>query len=759
MAVSCGDNVPKYKDASLGPADRARDLVGRMTLEEKIGQLISPYGWEMFERRGEEVVLTDHFRETVGERHAGMFWGTFRADPWTRRDLETGLDPHMAARLANMMQRYVVENTRLGIPLFLAEEAPHGHMAIGATVFPTAIGQASTWNPALIERMGGLISREIRLQGGHISYGPVLDISRDPRWSRVEECYGEDPVLTALMGAAFVRGSGGGNLALPGSTVSTLKHFIAYGVSDGGQNGGSNLIGERELRSVYLPPFKAAVDAGALSVMTAYCSVDGVPCTANRHMLTDVLRDEWGFGGFVISDLVSIEGLAETHNVAGSVAEAGAMAMDAGVDVDLCGGAFAHLAAEVRAGRVKEEQIDRAVERVLKLKFEMGLFENPYVDEAATVSVGDDGGRALAREVAWESVTLLKNDGVLPLKPSMRVAVIGPNADNVYNQLGDYTAQQRDVVTVLDGIRERVPSAVYARGCAVRDMDDSGIAQAVAAARAADVAVVVVGGSSARDFKTQYLATGAATVSAQSVSDMECGEGFDRATLSLMGRQEELLRAVKATGRPVVVVYIQGRPLDMTWASDNASALMTAWYPGQEGGDAVAAALFGEYSPAGRLPVGIPRSVGQLPVYYNKKRPANHDYADCKAAPLYPFGYGLSYTSFEYGDMRVAPAGKGGYSVEFTVRNTGGCDGDEVVQLYMRDEVSSVVQPVKQLCRFERAHIKRGESRTFRFILSRSDFAVIGRDMKERVEPGAFTLTVGPSSAEIRLSHGLEIVD
>lgn len=389
-----------WRDTSLPPQKRAELLTAEMTLDEKIGQLTSPYGWEMYERHGDSVRLTDAFREAVQNGHIGMLWGTFRADPWTQKDLRTGLTPQLAARLANRMQRYAVQHSRLGIPLFLAEEAPHGHMAIGATTFPTAPGQASTWNPELIERMGQVIAAEIRLQGGHICYGPVLDIVRDPRWSRTEESYGEDRYLTARIGEAYVRGTGSGDLSQPRHALSTLKHFIAYGASEGGQNGGSNLLGERELRETYLPPFEAAVKAGARSVMTAYNSVDGIPCTANRRMLTDILRGEWGFDGFVVSDLLSIEGLHETHGVAGSVREAAVQALRAGVDADLKGGAFASLREAAEAGDVAEAEIDRAVERVLALKFEMGLFENPYIDEAAAAEVGCAAHSELALEAA-----------------------------------------------------------------------------------------------------------------------------------------------------------------------------------------------------------------------------------------------------------------------------------------------------------------------------------------------------------------------
>ena len=564
-----------WRDTSLPPQKRAELLTAEMTLDEKIGQLTSPYGWEMYERHGDSVRLTDAFREAVQNGHIGMLWGTFRADPWTQKDLRTGLTPQLAARLANRMQRYAVQHSRLGIPLFLAEEAPHGHMAIGATTFPTAPGQASTWNPELIERMGKVIAAEIRLQGGHICYGPVLDIVRDPRWSRTEESYGEDCYLTARIGEAYVRGTGSGDLSQSRHALSTLKHFIAYGASEGGQNGGSNLLGERELRETYLPPFEAAVKAGARSVMTAYNSVDGIPCTANRRMLTDILRGEWGFDGFVVSDLLSIEGLHETHGVAGSVREAAVQALRAGVDADLKGGAFASLREAAEAGDVAEAEIDRAVERVLALKFEMGLFENPYIDEAAAAEVGCAAHSELALEAARQSVTLLENrSGTLPLDPRRlrRVAVIGPNADNIYNQLGDYTAQQTAANTVRDGLekllgRDRV---VYSRGCTVRGGDRSEIAAAVSAARGTDAAVVVIGGSSARDFDTEFLQTGAAKAAHDEVrrrfrpSDARAARRTGRAAAAHKGDGNAAYRGLhrRPSARPAQGLRTGRRPAD-----------------------------------------------------------------------------------------------------------------------------------------------------------------------------------------------------
>lgn len=750
--------IESYKNPQLPVEQRVADLLSRMTVEEKVGQLLCPLGWEMYEIKGETVTASDKFKQLMKERHAGMLWATYRADPWTKKTLENGLNPALAAQAGNALQKYVMENTRLGIPLFLAEEAPHGHMAIGTTVFPTGIGMAATWSPRLINEVGKAIGKEIRLQGGHISYGPVLDLTRDPRWSRVEETFGEDPVLTGMIGKAMVEGLGGGNLSQPYSTLATLKHFLAYGISESGQNGNPSFVGIRELHENFLPPFRQAIDAGALSVMTSYNSLDGIPCTANHYLLTELLKNEWQFKGFVVSDLYSIEGIHQSHFVAPTMEEAAVMALSAGVDVDLGGDAYMNIINAVNTGRISNAALDASVARVLRLKFEMGLFESPYViPEKAEKEVRNDAHIALARKIAQASITLLKNDrSLLPLNKNIsKVALIGPNADNRYNMLGDYTAPQeeKNVKTVLDGIRTKLsPLQVeYVKGCSIRDTLTSDIEQAVAAARRSEAVIAVVGGSSARDFKTSYKETGAAIADEKTVSDMECGEGFDRATLSLLGRQQELLKALKATGKPLIVVYIEGRPLDKTWASENADALLTAYYPGQEGGNAIADVLFGDYNPAGRLPLTVPRSVGQIPIYYNKKAPRNHDYVELSASPLYAFGYGLSYTTFEYSDLRVSSISPHSFEVSFKVRNTGKYDGEEVSQLYLRDEYASVVQPLKQLKYFERFYLKRGEVKEVKFVLSESDFTIIDRNLKTVVEPGTFQVMVGTASNDIRL--------
>ena len=746
-------SLPAYKDPSLSIDIRLSDLLSRMTLEEKVGQLLCPLGWEMYEIHGSEVHPSGKFKQLIKERNAGMLWATYRADPWTKKTLANGLNPELAAKAGNALQKYVMENTRLGIPMFLAEEAPHGHMAIGATVFPTGIGMAATWSLELVKEVGQVIAKEIRSQGGHISYGPVLDLTRDPRWSRVEETFGEDPVLSGILGASMVDGLGGGNLSQKYATIATLKHFLAYAVPEGGQNGNYASVGIRDLHQNFLPPFRKAIDSGALSVMTSYNSIDGIPCTSNHYLLTQLLRNEWKFCGFVVSDLYSIEGIHESHFVALTKENAAIQSVTAGVDVDLGGDAYTNLCHAVQSGQMDKAVIDTAVCRVLRMKFEMGLFEHPYVDpKIAAKTVRRKEHIELARKIAQSSITLLKNENsILPLSKTInKVAVIGPNADNRYNMLGDYTAPQEDsnVKTVLDGILTKLsPFRVeYVRGCAIRDTTVNEIEQAIKAARRSEVVIVVVGGSSARDFKTSYKETGAAVAEEGSVSDMECGEGFDRASLSLLGRQQELLESLQKTGKPLIVVYIEGRPLEKNWASEYADALLTAYYPGQEGGNAIADVLFGDYNPSGRLPISVPRSVGQIPVYYNKKAPRNHDYVEMSSFPLYSFGYGMSYTTFEYSDLQVVQKSARCFEVSFKVKNTGKYDGAEVVQVYVR-KVDDTEGPIKSLRAFRRVPLKAGETCVVSIDLLPTTFEFFDPTTNTmRIMPGKYEIMYGNSS-------------
>ena len=769
--------TPVYKQADRPVEERIADLLGRMTVEEKIGQLRCPLGWEMYTKTGaKSVEASDKFKALMSQQPIGSFWAVLRADPWTQKTLETGLYPELAAKALNALQKYAVEETRLGIPILFAEETPHGHMAIGTTVFPTSLTCASTWNPDLLCRMGEAMGAEIRSQGGNIGYGPVLDVAREPRWSRMEETFGEDPWLASVLGPAVVRGMQGDDMLDQAHVYCTLKHLAAYGVPEGGHNGGAVYAGERVLRSQLLMPFEKAVKTGAGTVMTSYNMVDGIPCTSNPHLLKDMLRDEWGFKGFTYSDLYSIEGI-EGMGAARDMQEGVSLALKAGLDMDLGGDAYGNnLKSALDDGQITMADLDRAVANVLRLKFNMGLFEYPYVQpKNARLTCRSEEHVALAQQVAEEGTVLLKNDGCLPLKKNLRrVAVIGPNADTHYNQLGDYTAPQaREAIsTVLDGVRAYAgedTEVIYEKGCAVRDTTTADIPSAVRAAESADAVILVVGGSSARDFRTKYIATGAATVDESGgVLDMDCGEGFDRSTLDLLGKQEELLSAVaaatKKTGKPLVVVYIQGRTLLMNNAAEKANALLSAWYPGEQGGKAVASILFGDTNPSGRLPVSVPRNVGQLPVYYSMGQ--MRDYMDGPAAPLYPFGYGLSYTTFDYSGLKIESVAKGAglksdkgllmdaspalAKVTVTVRNTGDRDGSEVVQLYIHDRASSVSQPAIQLRAFEKVWLAAGESKDVTFTLGFDELSIVGVDMKRVVEPGEFDIYVGASSSDIR---------
>lgn len=765
MLCACGITAtaqqPIYKQASASVEDRIEDLLDRMTLEEKVGQICCPLGWEMYTKvSSDSVTISELFKKQMSAAPLGSYWAVLRADPWTQKTLETGLNPELSAKALNALQKYAVENTRLGIPILFAEECPHGHMAIGTTVFPTSISQASTWNRDLVYQMGKVIGLEARSQGANIGYGPVLDISREPRWSRVEETFGEDPYLTGCLGTAFVQGMQGDDIKDGAHVYSTLKHLAAYGVPRGGHNGNPADIGMRALLNEYLPGFRQAVEEGkAATVMTSYNSIDGIPCTSNSFLIDSLLRKQWGFEGFVYSDLASIDGVAETHHVAVDLQDAAVQSVKAGTDMDLGAKSYSTLVKAVKDGKIEEEYIDRAVANVLRLKFQMGLFENPYVSpERARQVVNCDEHKQLARQVAKEGTVLLKNNGLLPLKKNLKkVAVIGPNADVMYNYLGDYTApQEREkIVTLLDGIKNKLPKdkVEYVKGCAIRDTTQSNIQAAVEAARKSDVVILAVGGSSARDFKTKYIHTGAATVAKDSgiLPDMECGEGFDRATLNLLGDQEKLIKAIAQTGKPLVIVYIAGRPLNMNLAENVSDALLMAWYPGEQGGNGIADVLFGDYNPSGRMPVSVPRNEGQIPVHYSQG--VQRDYMDSPGTPLYSFGYGLSYTKFEYSDMKLS-AGDGGDVIQYitcTVTNAGKYDGEEVVQLYVNDEVSSIVVPALQLKGFKKIFLKKGESKEVTFALTRKDLSFYNKDLIFTAEPGKYNVMIGGASDNLPL--------
>lgn len=745
----CKDTgVPVYRDAEAPVEDRVEDLLSRMTLEEKVGQLCCPMGWESYSKTDDGIHLTDYFYGQMSPVPVGSMWAVLRADPWTGKTLDSGVSPDEAAVLLNMMQKYAVEETRLGIPLLFAEECAHGVMSVGTTVFPTGLLQASAWNPDLLEKMGEAVAAEARSMGANIGYGPVTDVAVDPRWSRMEEGFGEDSYLAGKCGTAVAKGMYEGGL------IPVLKHFAAYGAPSGGHNGAEASIGRTELLNFFLPPFRDVVSAVPAAVMTSYNSIDGIPSTCNAWLLKDILREDWGFGGVVFSDLFSIDGLVGA-GVAADRTDVAVKAISAGTDIDLGAASYPCLVEAVREGRIQEDVVDEAVSRVLGLKFSLGLFENPYVRENASDYVcSEKGHRDIALEIVRQGTVLLKNDGILPLGKNVgRIAVIGPNADRPYNMLGDYTAPQPDgsVSTVAGALAARMPegSVRYVRGCAIRDTSVTDMEAVREAVDWADISVLVVGGSSARNSGTEYAETGAADGGDVS-SDMDCGEGYDRATLDLLGDQSRLLECVASSGKPFVVIYIQGRPLDMNFVAANANALLTAWYPGEMGGEGIADVLFGVCDASGRLPVSVPRNVGQIPVTY---RHSHRDYMDMQGSPLYPFGYGLSYTSFEYSDISVDADRM---TVSCTVKNTGDRRGTEVVQLYIGDPVASVSRPEKMLRGFRRIELEPGESAEAVFTLDWDDLGFYGDGSAFLKEGGVYNIMIGSSSEDIRLSAELE---
>lgn len=763
--------MEKYKSARVPLEERIEDLLGRMTLTEKVGQLNQRmYGWNAYVKKDDGFHLTEAFKaEVAWGGGMGALYGLFRSDPWSGVHYGNGITAAESAKAANMVQRYVMEHTRLGIPVLLAEECPHGHQALDGTLLPVNLAAGATWNPTLLQRAYGLAAAEIRSRGAHVGLVSALDILHDPRWGRSEECYGEDPYLAARFTEAAVRGMQGETpeeMAGPDKVAVVLKHLCAQGTAQGGRNAGPAPIGERELREIHLPAAMAGKAAGAAGFMAAYNEIDGVPCHANKRLLTGILREEWGFDGIVMADGVAIDRLLA---LTGSYESAAALALDSGVDLSLWDTAFSTLEGAVRQGLVREADIDRAVRRVLRLKFRLGLFDHPYVSESGPISiVGRSEFRELNRQVARESAVLLKNEGgLLPLgEERRRIAVIGPNADQLYNQLGDYTSVQREGtgITVLQGMRMAAPAnadIVYAKGCGIRDMSEEGLAEAVEAAKGADVCVLVLGGSSARRFDGMFDSNGEAIVpegETSNPSEMDCGEGVDLADLALGGLQQRLLEEVAATGTPVALVLIQGRPHALAGVVEHCEAVLCAWYPGPEGGAAIGELLFGKANPSGKLPVSIPRSAAQLPVYYNQKDPGRpRVYVDMPSAPLYPFGYGLSYTEFRYGDVRLSRGEisvfelQEGRKVAVTVRlaNTGRLPGAVTVQLYISARESGITRRIAELKAFRKLELARGEERDVTFSLGREELAFWNREMSFAVEPCRVTIGIGGCSQEL----------
>ena len=735
-----------YRDPECPVDARVKDLLARMTPEEKVRQTAFVWGRNMLE--GEE--LSPARIETTLER-AGI-GGVM--DPWAPAPA--------TVRLANAIQRYLLDHTRLGIPALIMSECLHGHLSPGATIFPQVIGLSCSWDPELVEEIGAAAAREAAAVGIRQAFSPNLDLARDPRWGRVEETYGEDTHLVTRLGVAYVRGLQGKTQTLqPEKLVATLKHFAGHCAPQSGLNLAPADMGERQLREEFLPPFEAAVkEAGALSVMPAYSEIDGVPCSASSFLLRDVLRREWGFQGFTFSDFGAIGMLAGFHGTAKDDQEAGRQAFTAGLDMEApqirCFGD--KLLELVRKGDVSMERLDEAVGNILRVKFLAGLFEHPYRDEmGVTEIVHCDRHVRLARQAAGESIVLLKNqDGLLPLdeKTISSIAVMGPNADVA--ECGDYCFPKSEDVSPLEGIRAAVPAGTqvtFTPGCDLHDLGRDGFEAAVQAARDADVAILCVGGSSMSLGGVGWVIDGKPT------RPSTCGEGYDRTDLHLPGVQQELVEAVVATGTPVVVVVINGRPLSIPWIAGHVPAILEAWYPGEQGGHAIADILFGRVNPSGKLTTTIPRSVGQVPLYYCRKPSAGgyyrkpgapgrpgRDYVTSEPTPLYEFGHGLSYTTFHYSRLRLAPseiAPDGTFTVCVDVRNAGDRAGKEVVQLYVNDVVSSVTTPRRVLKRFKKIALEPGEATTVTFQLGFDDLSLLNRSMERVVEPGRFDIMVG----------------
>lgn len=760
-----------YQDAARPIPERVQDLLARMTLVEKIAQLGSYWVYDLQDDQGfSEEKAAALIADGIGQV--------------SRVGGASTLAPRGIASMANTIQAYLVNHTRLGIPAIVHEECCSGYLALGATCFPQIIGLASTWAPELAGHMAEVIRTQMRAVGAHQGLSPVLDVSRDPRWGRVEETFGEDPALAAQMGIAYVRGLQGPDLRQ--GVMATAKHFVGHGISEGGMNCTPVHLGPREMRDVFLLPFEAVIrEAHLASMMNAYSELDGVVVAASRAIMTELLRGELGFDGLVVSDYWAIRMLHDFHFVANDQADAAQLALNAGIDVELpntiCYGP--PLLEAVQCGRVSESTIDTAVKRILQKKFELGLFENPYVDIDRVLSVYETSDqRHLARQIAAQSIVLLKNDdAVLPLSKELNtLAVIGPNADQARHLLGDYShpahieillernpelatvlkwdPQSNGIVdgsvkvpTVLDAVRHKVSPhtrVLFAPGCAVNSTDRSGFEQAVQAARSADAVILVVGDKSGLTL------------------DCTCGEFRDRADLGLPGVQQELVETIAALGKPSVVVLINGRPLSIPWIAENIPALVEAWLPGEEGGAAIADVLFGDVNPGGKLPISFPRSVGQIPVFYNHKPSGGHSqghggYVSLPTSPLFPFGHGSSYTQFEYTDLQIDPPQVDTDKhavISLKVKNIGTRTGDEVVQLYVRDQVASLPRPVKELRGFKRIPLTPGEIRTVVFDMLIDQLAFYDEAMQLILEPGIIEVMIGSSSEDIRLKGSFQIL-
>ncbi|HEY4212018.1 MAG TPA: glycoside hydrolase family 3 N-terminal domain-containing protein [Steroidobacteraceae bacterium] len=762
-ALAASTAKPLYQDAKAPVAARVEDLLSRMTLEEKIAQITA-----VWNRKAELLTAAGQFDPVKAKSLYPEGIGHFVRP----NDLHGAGDPspvekpfrdaRQTVALVNAVQTYQLTQTRLGIPALFHEEGLHGYAARGATHFPEALALASTWDPDLLTRVFTVVAREIRSRGVQLVLAPVVDVSRDPRWGRIDETYGEDPYLVGELGVGAVKGFQGSSTPLEsglptGHVFATLKHMTGHGQPESGTNTGPAEISERVLREEFFPPFIAAIQrAGAADVMPSYNEIDGVPSHANHWLLHDILRNEIGFKGAVVSDYEGIEQLVTLHHVEPDLESAAVRALDAGVDFDMPDGeAYRKLPQALASGRISQTQIDDAVRRMLRMKFQAGLFESPYADAAYAEKITDNAeARALAVETARKSAVLLKNDGTLPLHADRlkTLAVIGPNAAQA--QIGGYSNVPAHTVSVLEGIRAKLGNrvnVVTSEGVRITQMgtwfsDNVVLADRNENLRRIDAARQV---ASAADVIVLVIGTNAA-ISREAWAADHLG---DRADIGLIAQQQELADALFALGKPVVVLLINGPPLSTPELTDKANAILEGWYPGQEGGTALADILFGDANPGGKLPLTIARSISQIPIFYNQKPSAHRGYLFGSKEPLYPFGFGLSYTTFDISAPRLSSSQikpDGSAAVTVDVRNTGTMAGDEVVQLYIHDVVSSVTRPVKELKGFKRVSLAAGASTTVTFTLDSNSLAFWNKDMKHVVEPGAFEVMAGPDSAHVR---------
>ena len=729
-----------------------KKLINQMSLKEKVGQLNQRlYGWQLYKKTENGYELTDIFKNEV-KRWGGIgaIYGVFRADPWSKVSFQNGISKEDSITVINMIQDYIKENTRMKIPVLFTEECPHGHQALDGEMFPCNISMGSTWNTELVKAVASSISNEISKKGANLALVSTLDVLRDPRWGRAEECFSEDPFLCSEYTKAIVEGYQKENYENKVGVV--LKHLCAQGAAIGGHNSGAANIGERELREIFLPPVEVGAKSGAIGVMAAYNEIDGIPCHANKKLLTNILRDEYGFNGIVMADGCALDRLLIMTR---SEEKSCKLALDAGVDLSLWDEIYPNLDKAVENGIVEEKDIDKALYRILDVKFRLGLFNDKKVNYKE-----DEDIQKINIQVARESLVLLKNNNILPLNmKGKKIAIIGPNADNGYNQLGDYTSPQSEgnVITVLEGVKNIASNDIeikYSKGCSIREYNEEEFKDAVNLAKESDYSIVVVGGSSAREFDEKFESNGAVVIE-NGKRDINCGENVDLANLNLDGVQAELIKEIKKTGTKVIVVLIQGRPHSIANIKDYADAILCAWYPGKVGGKAIAETIFGINNPSGKLAVSIPVSSMQLPCYYNgKDSGAKIDYLDMSGTALYPFGFGLSYSNFLYSNLRLnseeVSIGELKENKKIIasvdIKNDSLIDGLEVVQLYTIDMESTITRRVKELKGFKKVFIKAGETVTVDISLSKDDLSIWDCTLNRNIEDGEVKILVGSSS-------------